>query len=81
MRNSAATTVLTVPPAVLAALHISASDPVQWVVRNGEAVLKADARQRSVDEVAGMLAPQLKGRRIRWSTVAASAREAWGQMR
>ncbi|HNV59478.1 MAG TPA: hypothetical protein PKH72_07470 [Rhodoferax sp.] len=81
MRNSTATTVLTVPPAVLAALHISANDPVKWVVRNGEAVLKADARRRSVDEVAGMLAPQLKGRRIRWSTVAASAREAWGQMR
>lgn len=66
---------------MLAALHISANDPVKWVVRNGEAVLKADARRRSVEEVAGMLAPQLKGRRIRWSTVAASAREAWGQMR
>lgn len=81
MRNPATAAVLTVPPAVLAALHISASDPVQWVVRNGEAVLKADAKRRSVDEVAGMLAPQLKGRRIPWTAVGASAREAWGKMR
>ncbi len=81
MRNSEVATVLTVPPAVLAALHISASDPVLWEVRNGEAVLKSDTKRRSVDEVAGMLAPQLKGRRIRWSAVSASAREAWGQMR
>jgi antitoxin component of MazEF toxin-antitoxin module len=72
---------LTVPPAVLAALHISASDPVQWEVRAGEAVLKADTRARSVDEVAGMLAPLLKGKRIRWGEVAASARNAWGQTR
>ena len=81
MRNSHTPTVLTVPPAVLAALHISATDPVRWEVRNGEAVLKADARRRNVDDVAGMLAPHLKGRRIRWSALGASAREAWGQMR
>ena len=29
--------------------------------------MKAAARKRSVDEVAGMLAPALKGKRIRWS--------------
>ena len=81
MRNPQSNTVLTVPPAVLAALHISANDPVHWEVRNGEAVLKADAPRRGVDDVAGMLAPQLKGRRIRWSAVSASALEAWGQMR
>ena len=81
MRNSQTSTVPTAPPAVLAALHISATDPVRWEVRNGEAVLKADARRRSVDEVAGMFAPQLKGRRIRWSALGANAREAWGQMR
>ncbi len=81
MRNSEASPVLTVPPAVLAALHISATDPVRWEVRDGEAVLKADVRRRNVDEVAGMLAQQLKGRRIPWSTVGASAREAWGKMR
>jgi antitoxin component of MazEF toxin-antitoxin module len=80
MRQSEHATVLSVPPTVLTALHITASDAVQWEVRNGEAVLKAVAR-RSVDEVAGMLAPQLKGRRIRWSAVAASARTAWGQAR
>lgn len=81
MRNSEPTMSLSVPPTVLAALHISASDPVRWEVRNGEAVLKAAVAQRSVDEVAGMLAPLLKGRRIRWSAVAASARAAWGQVR
>lgn len=66
MPNTESTLVITVPPAVLAALHISVSDPVRWEVRGGEAVMKADARQRSVDEVAGMLAPALKGKRIRW---------------
>lgn len=81
MQNTESTLVMTVPPAVLAALHISASDPVRWEVRGGEAVMKADARKRSVDEVAGMLASALKGKRIRWNEVAASARGAWGQMR
>ena len=37
--------------------------------------------RRTVDEVAGMLAPHLKGRRIRWGALAASAREAWGRTR
>jgi antitoxin component of MazEF toxin-antitoxin module len=81
MRNPAPTAVLTVPPNILSALHISANDPVHWEVRNGEAVLKAAPARRTVDEVAGMLAPQLKGRRIRWSAVAASAREVWGRVR
>lgn len=81
MRNSEPTVALAVPPAILAALQISATDPVHWEVRNGEAVLRADVRRRSVDEVAGMLAPQLKGRRIRWSAVSASACEAWGRAR
>ena len=66
MQNTESTLAITVPPAVLAALHISASDPVRWEVRGGEAVMKAAARKRSVDEVAGMLAPALKGKRIRW---------------
>ena len=70
---------LTVPDSVLTALHISATDPVHWEVRNGEAVLRPASARRSVDEVAGMLAPQLKGRRIRWGAVADSAREAWGR--
>lgn len=81
MRNSEVSQVLTVPPAILAALHISATDPVRWEIRDGEAVLRADAKKRSVDEVAGMLAPLLKGRRIQWSAVDASAREAWGKTR
>jgi antitoxin component of MazEF toxin-antitoxin module len=81
MRNSEATTAIMVPPSVLAALQISATDPVHWEVRNGEAVLTADVPRRSVDDVAGMLAPLLKGKRIRWSAVSASAREAWGHMR
>lgn len=81
MRTVESVSALAVPPAVLAALHISATDPVQWEVRNGQAVLKAVAAMRSVDAVAGMLAPQLKGRRIRWGAVAASAREAWGRVR
>jgi antitoxin component of MazEF toxin-antitoxin module len=80
MRNAEHAMVLSVPPNVLTALHITASDAVHWEVRNGEAVLKAVAR-RSVDDVAGMLAPQLKGRRIRWSAVATSARAVWGQVR
>ena len=67
MQKTETTLAITVPPAVLAALHISASDPVRWEVRGGEAVMKAAARKRSVDEVAGMLAPALKGKRIRWS--------------
>jgi antitoxin component of MazEF toxin-antitoxin module len=67
MQNTESTLVMTVPPAVLAALHISASDPVRWEVRGGEAVMKAAARKPSVDEVAGMLAPALKGKPIRWS--------------
>ena len=67
MQNIESTLTLTVPPAMLAALHISASDPVCWEVRGGEAVMKAVAPKRSVDEVAGMLAPALKGKRIRWS--------------
>jgi antitoxin component of MazEF toxin-antitoxin module len=81
MRNLESASALTVPPSVLAALHISATDPVHWEVRNGQAVLKAAAALRSVDAVAGMLAPQLKGRRIRWGAVADSAREAWGRVR
>ena len=81
MRNSDPAGALSVPPSVLAALHISANDPVHWEVRNGEAVLKAAVARRSVDEVAGMLAPQLAGKRIRWNAVAASARAAWGQVR
>ena len=81
MRNSEAIAGITVPPSVLAALQISATDPVHWEVRNGEVVLTAEAPRRSVDDVAGMLAPLLKGKRIRWSAVSASAREAWGHMR
>lgn len=81
MRNSKATAAITVPPSVWAALQISAIDPVLWEVRNGEAMLTADVPRRSVDDVAGMLAPLLKGKRIRWSAVSANAREAWGQMR
>ncbi len=81
MQNTESTLAITVPSAVLEALHISAADPVRWEVRGGEAVMKADARKRSVDEVAGMLAPLLKGKRIRWSEVATSARSPWGQMR
>jgi antitoxin component of MazEF toxin-antitoxin module len=75
------TATLTVPDSVLTALHISATDPVHWEVRNGEAVLRPVSGRRTVDEVAGMLAPQLKGRRIRWSALEASAREAWGRAR
>ena len=83
MRNPAAATAITVPPSILAALQISATDPVHWEVRNGEAVLTAEAPRCSVDDVAGRLAPLLKGKRIRWSAVSASARarEAWGHMR
>ena len=82
MRNPLDTAfALHVPPNVLAALHISASDPVSWEVRDGQAVLKVVAARRSVDEVAGMLASKLAGRRIRWSEVAASGRAAWGQAR
>lgn len=73
------TAALIVPESILAALHISATDPVQWEVRNGEAVLRPASGRRSVDEVAGMLAPHLKGRRIRWSALPASALEAWGR--
>lgn len=81
MRNEVPNVTLAVPAAILAALHISPRDAVRWELRKGEAVLKAAKAARSVDDVAGMLAPQLKGRRIRWSAVAASAREAWGQVR
>lgn len=81
MRNSVPNTALSVPPSILAALHISPTDPVRWELRKGEAVLRAATSKRNVDDVAGMLAPQLQGRRIRWSVVAASAREAWGQVR
>jgi antitoxin component of MazEF toxin-antitoxin module len=82
MRNPEPTArALTVPPTILAALHISASDPVQWEVRGTEAVLRAATGRRSVDEVAGMLAPHLKGRRVSWSAAATSAREAWGRVR
>lgn len=81
MRNLEPALALTVPPSILAALQISASDPVHWEVRNGEAVLKSDVHKRSVDEVAGMLAPQLKGKRIRWAAASASAREGWGRVR
>ena len=81
MRNSEPAVALTVPATILAALHISANDPVHWEVRNGEAVLRAATGRRTVDDVAGMLAPQLKGRRIRWSAATASAREAWGRLR
>lgn len=82
MRHSTeSTATMHVPPNVLAALHLSANDPVRWEVRKGEAVLKAAGSQRSVDEVAGMLAPMLGKRRIRWGEVAASARTAWGQAR
>jgi antitoxin component of MazEF toxin-antitoxin module len=72
---------LVVPAAVLAALQIRAGDAVQWQVKNGEAVLRPDGPRRGVDEVAGMLAGKLKGKRIRWSAASASALEAWGQVR
>ena len=81
MRIAESTTAQMVPPAVLAALHLSANDTVLWEVRNGEAVMKAGAARPSVDTVAGMLAPALKGKRIRWSTAAASAREVWARLR
>jgi hypothetical protein len=81
MRQAALHMGLTVPPSILAALHISPSDPVRWELRKGEAVLKAARSVGKVDDVAGMLAPHLKGRRIRWSAVAQSARQAWGQVR
>ena len=81
MRIAESPTAQMVPPAVLAALHLSANDPVRWEVRNGEAVMKAQVAPPSVDAVAGMLAPALKGRRIAWNAAAASAREAWGRVR
>ena len=79
MQKTESTLAITVPPAVLAALHISASDPVRWEVRGGEAVTKAAARKRSVDEVAGMLAPALEGKRVRWSGEEDSARPRPGE--
>lgn len=81
MRIAQSTAAQMVPPAVLAALHLSANDLVQWEVRNGEAVMKAETTTSSVDAVAGMLAPALAGKRIRWSAAPASAREAWGRVR
>jgi antitoxin component of MazEF toxin-antitoxin module len=81
MRIAELTTAQMVPPAVLAALHLSAHDTVLWEVRNGEAVMRAGAMRPSVDAVAGMLAPALKGKRIAWKAAAASAREAWGRVR
>ena len=81
MHIDQSTTAKIVPPAVLAALHLSANDLVRWEVRNGEAVMKAASVPPSVDAVAGMLALALKGKRIRWSSAPASAREAWGRVR
>lgn len=81
MRIADSLTAKTVPPAVLAALHLSADDPVRWEVRNGEAVMKAKTAQPNVDAVAGMLAPGLKGKRINWRSAAGSARDTWGRVR
>lgn len=81
MPDTVAHPALSVPPSILAALQILPGDPIRWELRKGEAVLKATKFHRSVDDVAGMLAPHLQGKRIRWSAAQASAHEAWGATR
>ena len=85
MPSTAAKRLIEIPADVWAALRLKPGTPVRWEVRGDEAVVRAGKhdkkRPAAVAEVAGMLAPKLKGRRIDWRAAEKSALDNWGKLR
>lgn len=70
---------------VWTALRLKPGAPVRWEVRGDEAVMRVGKggpkRRTTVADVAGMLAPKLKGRKVDWDAAAKSALANWGKLR
>ncbi len=83
--SAAAKRLIEVPADVWTALRLKPGAPVRWEVRGDEAVVRAGKggpkRRTTVAEVAGMLAPKLKGRKIDWDAAAKGALANWGKLR
>ena len=83
--SSTAKRLIEVPADVWTALRLKPGAPVRWEVRGNEAVMRAGKgspkRRTTVADVAGMLAPKLKGRKVDWDVAAKSALDNWGKLR
>ena len=83
--SAAAKRLIEIPADVWTALRLKPGAPVQWEVRGDEAVMRAEKRgarhSTTIAEVAGMLAPKLKGKRVDWRAAGKSALANWGKLR